>query len=80
LGEITGFGSGREYKFIKAESITDLQFGYEFQSGFAKGLSLLLQINNATNAKYQEYADNPSNIVKTDIYGKTYLFGANYKF
>jgi iron complex outermembrane recepter protein len=80
LGEITGFGSGREYKFIKAESITDLQFGYEFQSGFAKGLSLLLQINNATNAKYQEYVDNPSNIVNTTTYGKTYLFGANYKF
>jgi iron complex outermembrane recepter protein len=80
LGEITGFGSGREYKFIKAESITDLQFGYEFQSGVAKGLSLLLQINNATNAKYQEYVDNPSNIVNTTTYGKTYLFGANYKF
>jgi iron complex outermembrane recepter protein len=80
LGEITGFGAGREYKFIKAETLTDLQFGYEFQSGPVKGLALLLQINNATNAKYQEYTDNPSNIVNTVIYGKTYLFGGSYKF
>lgn len=80
LGEITAFGSGREYKFIKAETLTDLQFGYEFQSGPVKGLALLLQINNATNAKYQEYIDNPGNIVNTTTYGKTYLFGASYKF
>ena len=54
VGEIEGFGADRAYTYIKGESIVDLQFGYEFQSGFAKGLSLLFQVNNS-DAKYQEY-------------------------
>lgn len=80
VGEIEGFGADRAYTYIKGESIVDVQLGYEFQSGFAKGLSLLFQMNNATNAKYQEYQNTPDNITKTDKYGKTYLFGATYKF
>lgn len=80
VGEIEGFGANRVYTYVKAESIVDVQLGYEFNWGFAKGLSLLFQMNNATNAKYQEYQDNSSNITKTDKYGKTYLFGATYKF
>jgi iron complex outermembrane receptor protein len=80
LGEIQGFGAGRSYQYIKGESITDLQLSYEFQTGMAKGLSFLLQVNNLGDAKYQEYKDTPSNITNTVKYGKTYLFGANYKF
>jgi iron complex outermembrane recepter protein len=82
LGEIQGFGGNRDLgKYIKAESVVDLQLGYEFQTGFAKGLSLLLQINNAGNAKYEEYTDPATKqITKSDQYGKTYLFGATYKF
>lgn len=80
IGEIEGFGADRTYTYIKAESVVDLQFGYEFTSGMLKGLSLLLQINNATNAKYQEYQNTPDNITKTDKYGKTILFGGTFKF
>ena len=82
IGEIEGFGANRNYTYIKGESIVDLQFGYEFQWGFLKGLSLLAQINNSGNAKYQEFQPTPTgdNITKTDKYGKTYLFGATYKF
>ena len=83
IGEIEGFGANREYKFIKGESIIDVQVGYEFHSGFLKGLSMLLQVNNATNEKYREFQKSTTgdiNITKTDKYGKTYLFGVNYKF
>jgi iron complex outermembrane receptor protein len=82
LGEIQGFGGSRDLgKYIKAESIVDLQLGYDFQSGMAKGLSLLLQINNANNAKYQEYVDPTTKLItNSNEYGKTYLFGATYKF
>lgn len=79
LGEIIGFASTRRFQFIKAERVIDLQFGYEFQSGFAKGASLLLQVNNANNAKYQEYQDTPDNITNSTKYGSTVLFGLNYK-
>ncbi len=82
LGEIQGFGGNRDLgKYIKAESIVDVQLGYEVQSGPAKGLSLLLQVNNANNAKYQEYTDPTTKLItNTNNYGKTYLFGATYKF
>ena len=39
-------------------------------------------MNNAGNEKYQEFQRTATgdNITKTDKYGKTYLFGATYKF
>jgi iron complex outermembrane receptor protein len=82
LGEIQGFGGNRDQgKYIKSESIIDMQFGYDFQSGPAKGLSLLLQINNAGNTKYQEYTDPATKLVtNSNEYGKTILFGGTYKF
>lgn len=54
--------------------------GYEFQSGPVKGLSLLLQVNNATNEPYTEYSPVTGTNTKLDTYGRTYLFGATYKF
>ena len=82
LAEIQGFGGNRDLgKYIKAESILDVQLGYEFQSGVAKGLSLLFQVNNANNAAYQEYTDPSTKLITNTLYyGKTYLLGANYKF
>ncbi len=79
LGEIIGFASTRRFQYIKAEKVVDLQFGYEFQNGLAKGLSLMVQVNNANNAKYQEYQDRPDNITNSTKYGSTVLFGLNYK-
>jgi iron complex outermembrane recepter protein len=58
-GEVTGFGADRARVFIEAESITDLQFGYQFKSGRFEGLSLLLQVNNLTNERYAQYANTP---------------------
>ena len=53
--------------------------GYELQSGFLKGLSVLFQANNLTNAEFQRYKEKPSNVIETVKYGKTYLLGINYK-
>jgi iron complex outermembrane receptor protein len=81
LGEVTGFGADREFIYIKKESITDLQLGYEFQSGAAKGLSLLVQVNNLNNEPYSEYySGDPTQTKQYTNYGRTYLFGVNYKF
>jgi iron complex outermembrane receptor protein len=79
LGEIIGFASTRRFQYIKAEKEVDLQLGYDFQSGPLKGASLLLQVNNANNAKYQEYQDRPDNITSSVKYGSTVLLGLNYK-
>lgn len=79
LGEITDYKDDKEYSFIKGETVIDLQLGYEFQSGPVKGLSMLFQANNVNNAKFQRYLNDPSVITNKDVYGRTYLFGLNYK-
>lgn len=81
VGEVTGFGADRAFEYVKKEKVTDLQLGYEFQSGMAKGLSVLFQINNLGNEPYVEYYNNDITQTKQHTkYGKTYLFGVNYKF
>ena len=79
IAEIEGFGSDREYKYADAERVTDLQLGYDIQSGMFKGLSFLLQVNNLQNEPYREL-DNAGNQSKLDTYGRTTLFGVTYKY
>jgi iron complex outermembrane recepter protein len=80
LGEISDYQDNRQLTFIKAETTVDLQLGYEFNSGMLKGLSINLQGSNLTNTKFQRYDGDPSKIVETIKYGKTYTAGLNYKF
>ena len=70
----------RELVFIKPEKAVDLQLGYEFNTGMYKGLSLLLQVNNLTDAPYARYTDSPDIPKEYNTYGRTMLFGVNYKF
>lgn len=79
LGEVSDFQDNRQLTFVAPETTQDLQISYEFQSGFLKGLSLLAQANNLTNAEFKRYNGTPENIVERVKYGKTYLFGLNYK-
>ena len=79
LGEVSDFQDNRQLTFIKGESIVDLQLSYEFQSGWLKGLSLLAQGNNMTNSEFQRYSVDRNTITDKIKYGKTYLFGINYK-
>ncbi len=79
VGEITDIVGDRKLTFIKAERVTDLQLGYEFDFGPVKGLGIVLQVNNLGDAEYVRYKDTPSNEVERTKYGKTYLFGLNYK-
>jgi len=79
VGEVADFAGDRRLTYIKAETVTDLQLGYEFKSGPAKGLSLLFQANNITDEPYVRYRDTPANEVERKKFGATYLFGLNYK-
>ena len=80
LGEISDFQDNRQLTFIKGETVVDLQLGYEFQTGMLKGLSVLFQGNNLTNAQFQRYSNTPDNVVEKVKYGKTYLLGVTYKY
>ncbi|WP_431258045.1 TonB-dependent receptor [Roseateles chitinivorans] len=80
IGQILDYRSDSQFTFIKSETIVDMQLGYEFQSGWMKGLSVLLQGHNMTNAPFQEYTTDPNVITNKVKYGKTYRLGLNYKF
>lgn len=79
VGERRNDVGDRQLIYIKGETIMDAQIGYEFQSGWLKGLGVLLQGYNIGNTKYKRYADTPNNIVETVNVGTTYLVGLNYK-
>ena len=79
IGEITGFGAARTLRYVKGESVLDAQLGYSFNQGSLKGLSLIMQVNNLTNAAYQTYSDTPEKQLDYAKYGRTVLLGANYK-
>jgi len=80
LGEITDYKDDKEWAYIRGETVVDLQLGYSFpDNSYLKGLSLTLQANNITNEKFRRYTTDRNNT--TDVnFGKTYMFGANYKF
>ncbi len=80
IGEIGDFASNRKLRYVVGERIVDAQIGYNFNEGTLKGLGLLLQVNNLNDAAYETYAgsrDRPLEYIK---WGRTVLFGANYKF
>ena len=68
-----------------AQNQVDLQASYEFQGGPAKGLQLMVQVVNVANAPDRTVQDGAGFGGVTaplgyDKYGRTVLFGVNYKF
>ena len=80
LGTISDYQDKTQLVYVKAESQLDLQAAYEFDWGPLKGLSILAQGNNLTNAEYAEYDASNGNITNRKKFGKSYLVGLNYKF
>lgn len=80
IGEIGNFAGNRTLRYVVGESIVDLQLGYNFQDGPAKGLGLLLQVNNLNDDAYQTYTATKDRPLEHIKWGRTILFGANYKF
>jgi len=81
LGEVTGFGAGRDLRSVKAESVVDAQIGYAFESGQLEGVSIQLQANNLTDEEFVTFLNGDELQIKDyQQYGTTYLLGVNYKF
>jgi len=79
IGEIDDFAGDRALEYVRHEQITDFQTGYEFKEGPAKGLSVLFQINNLTNAPFIDYSKITSRLRDYETFGRDYFFGINYK-
>jgi len=80
IGEITDYAGDRALEFVHQEQITDAQLGYELQSGPARGLSILLQVNNLTNTPFIDYSGSPQNVRDYETFGRDFFFGFNYKW
>jgi iron complex outermembrane recepter protein len=80
IGEITDFAGDRSLEFVRQEQINDAQLSYEFQSGPATGLSILLQVNNFTNTPFIDYSGSPQNVRDYETFGRDFFFGFNYKW
>ncbi len=80
VGEVADFAGDRRLTYIKGESIMDAQIGYEFQSGFLKGLAIRGEVSNSGNEPYIRYRTTPDNEVENKKDGKFYQIGLNYKF
>jgi iron complex outermembrane receptor protein len=80
LGEVNGFGGGRDLRSIKEESIVDAQIGYEFQDVPLEGLAITLQGLNLTDEPFTSFeALTETRTIDYQQYGSTFLLGINYK-
>ena len=83
-GEYTSlFGATAVYRTL-AQNLVDFQTSYEFQKGAAKGLSLVFQVVNLTNAQDRSLQDGSgfgtvTAPQGTNAYGRQFLIGVNYK-
>jgi len=80
IGEIGNFAGNRTLRYVVGENITDAQIGYAFGEGRFKGLGVQLQVSNLTNASYRTYAGTKDRPLENIEWGRTVLFGVNYKF
>jgi iron complex outermembrane receptor protein len=81
LGQISDYQDNAQLTFVQGDTIIDMQVSYEFQGGPLKGLSVFANANNWNDTPYREFngVTRDSITYKTN-FGRTYQFGANYKF
>ena len=81
LGEVSGFGNGRNLTIVDDESLLDAQVSYEFQEGPAAGLRVLLQGYNLTDQEFVTFFNNDSAQLRDyQRYGRNFLVGLSYSF
>ncbi|QJE00774.1 TonB-dependent receptor [Massilia forsythiae] len=79
IGEVATNTGDRELTYIQGEKVVDLQFGYEIQDGPAKGLSLLVQMNNVNDSHFIRYRQTKDNVIEDRRFGRSVMVGLNYK-
>jgi TonB-dependent receptor len=79
IGEVVNFANDRSFRYVKGDQITDFQMSYEWDAGRMRGVMLLFQVNNLTNAPYVAYVSSESRLIDYQTYGRQILFGVNYR-
>ncbi|MFC4347132.1 TonB-dependent receptor [Kordiimonas lipolytica] len=80
LGEVSALSLTRVKVDVEAETIIDAQLGYDLSEVGIDGLTVLFQVNNLTNEPFTTFYNQDSRQVRDfQNYGRTFLFGLNYK-
>jgi iron complex outermembrane receptor protein len=79
IGEVSDYSGARELTYFQGDKVVDLQFGYEFQTGRMKGLSVLVEMNNVNDAPYMRYRKTKDNVIEDKRFGRNVMIGLNYK-
>jgi iron complex outermembrane recepter protein len=81
LAELAGLSANPEFRTGKSEGVLDAQIGYEFQAGPLKGLAILAQAKNLTDAPFITTEAGDQRLVREyQRYGRDYYLGITYKF
>ncbi|WP_036169778.1 TonB-dependent receptor [Massilia sp. 9096] len=80
IGSVEQNTGEQQLTYIQGGQTIDLQLGYEVQTGPLKGVSFLVEMNNVNNQEYKEYRKTKDNVITDTKYGRTLLYGLNYKF
>jgi iron complex outermembrane receptor protein len=80
LGEVSALSLTRVKVDVEAETIVDAQVSYDLSEVGIDGLSVLFQVNNLTNQEFTTFYNGDARQVRDfQNYGRTFLFGLNYK-
>lgn len=82
LGEVSGFGDGRNLRLVKAENIIDAQIGWTFTGdNWTNGLTIFAQGFNLTDEPFTTFNEGDARqVIDYQRYGRSYLVGATYHF
>ena len=80
VGEIANFANDRTLRYVVGERVVDMQVGYTIQDGPMKNLGFNLSVSNLNNAPYETYGGDTDRVYEYQKYGRSFLFGAAYKF
>jgi len=82
LGEVSGFGDGRNLRLVKEETIVDAQIGWTFTGdGWTNGLTIFAQGFNLTDEPFVTFnKGDERQVIDYQRYGRSYLVGATYHF
>jgi len=82
LGEVSGFGDGRNLRLVKEETIVDAQIGWTFTGdNWTNGLTIYAQGFNLTDEPFTTFnKGDERQIIDYQRYGRSYLVGATYHF
>lgn len=82
LGEVDGFGNGRNLRLVKEETIVDAQIGWTFTGdNWTNGLTIYAQGFNLTDEPFVTFNKGDGRqVIDYQRYGKSYLVGATYHF